>query len=643
MEAVIQVRNLTKVYSPATSQEIRALDEVNFEVGPAEIFGLIGADGAGKTTAFKIMSGVLEPTSGEIAVLGASPRESRDQVGYLTQPFSLYEDLSVIENLRYAAGLRELPKCEFDERRSRYLKLFDLDRFEARLAGRLSGGMKQKLALSCSLIFNPKILLLDEPTTGVDPVSRRDFWDALASLATEGVTIVLATPYLDEAERCHRVALLESGKILQIDSPAQFRTKLGLTRLEMRPSDLARAQALLSSPEAQENGVFDVQRFGDRVDVMVADGGAAIRWIRERLEREGLEVEAFRKASPTLENAFVSTLRRIKGRESSRPFPERSMRANGHRGAVAIGAYELNKLFGSFQAVKDFSLDIRYGEIYGLLGANGAGKTTAIKMICGLLQPTSGVVSLLGKRTKLRSAGVRSKIGYMSQKFTLYDDLTISENLDFYARLYGVPNRLRRSRKEWVLEIAGLSSRADMITRQLPGGWKQRAAFGAALMHEPRVIFLDEPTSGVDPLARRAMWRMINELADHGAAILVVTHYLEEAEQCNRLGFMVAGEIIAQGSPAEVKSQMTGHLLEVETTTGQKALRVLKGHCGPARVSLFGNRLHILVDDAATAGEEVRDCLEAENIEVDRIDEIEFSLEDVFISLIEERRQAIPQ
>ncbi len=262
-----------------------------------------------------------------------------------------------------------------------------------------------------------------------------------------------------------------------------------------------------------------------------------------------------------------------------------------------IGAKDLNKTFGSFKAVKNFQLEVRNGGIYGLLGANGAGKTTSIKLICGLLDPTSGSVTLLGQSKGLRSAEVRSRIGYMSQKFALYDDLTIGENLDFYARLYGVDESVREERKQWVLEEAELKGESKMLTKSLPGGWKQRVAFGAAVMHEPEAIFLDEPTSGVDPLARRAMWRMINEFADRGAGIVVVTHYLEEAEQCNRLGFMVAGEIISQGSPSEVKANMKGELFEIEADHPDLALGALKKKFGASRVSLFGSRLHLVTEN----------------------------------------------
>jgi drug efflux transport system ATP-binding protein len=629
-EAVVEADLLAKSYGP-----LKALDQVSFQVRPGEIFGFIGADGAGKTTAFKIMAGVLAHGSGEIRVLGTTPREAGSKVGYLTQPFSLYMDLSIDENLSYAAGLRLVPPKEYAERRERYFKLFDIYRFADRLAGRLSGGMKQKLALSAALIAGPRLLLLDEPTTGVDPVTRRDFWDALTSLATEGMSIIVATPYLDEAERCHRVALMERGKIFDIDTPALFRSKMGLTRLEVKVDPLAQAEDILAkSPEAA-----DVQRFGDRLDVLAAHPDVAEAELHERAAVNGLRITGIHRSQPTLENAVVGQLRKMRGTQVIPHFPKPSPPRD--QKGIVIGAKDLNKRFGSFQAVKNFQLEIRNGDIYGLLGANGAGKTTAIKIICGLLDPTSGSVGLLGKSKGLRAAAVRSRIGYMSQKFALYDDLTIGENLDFYARLYGVDESVREERKKWVLELSELSGEAGMLTKSLPGGWKQRVAFGAAVMHEPEAIFLDEPTSGVDPLARRAMWRMINEFADRGAGILVVTHYLEEAEQCNNIGFMVAGEIIAQGSPSEVKAAMKGTMSEILTDKPDLALRTLKQKFGASRVSLFGDKLHLVAENDEQKKEAVAE-LENADVKVLSWNPTQFSLEDVFISLIESRRALIP-
>src|SRR5215472_5499480 len=627
---IVEAVSLAKSYG-----SLKALDNVDFQVREGEIFGLIGADGAGKTTAFKIIAGVLPQGGGEIRVLGKTPREAGPRVGYLTQPFSLYLDLSVDENLAYAGGLRQVPAADYADRRERYFKLFDLSRFTDRLTGRLSGGMKQKLALTSALIADPALLLLDEPTTGVDPVTRRDFWDALTSLATVGMTIVVATPYLDEAERCHRVALIERGKIYDIDTPTRFRSKTGLTRLEVEVEPLAQAENVLAkSPETE-----DVQRFGDRLDVMAANPDAAEADLRQRAESNGLEVKEIRRSQPTLENAFVGQLRKMRGAHAVPHFPKPSPPLK--KKDIVIGAKDLNKIFGSFQAVKNFQLEIRNGEIYGLLGANGAGKTTSIKIICGLIDPTSGSVTLLGKSKDLRSAEVRSRIGYMSQKFALYDDLSIGENLDFYARLYGVEESVREERKQWVLDAAELKGEAGMLTKSLPGGWKQRVAFGAAVMHEPEAIFLDEPTSGVDPLARRAMWRMINELADRGAGIVVVTHYLEEAEQCNRLGFMVAGEIIASGSPSEVKANMKGELYELEADHPDLALGALKKKFGASRVSLFGNRLHVVTESDEQKREAAQTLQEA-GVQVLTQKPVPFSLEDVFISLIESRRSEIP-
>ncbi|HKY04574.1 MAG TPA: ATP-binding cassette domain-containing protein, partial [Blastocatellia bacterium] len=540
------------------------------------------------------------------------------------------------ENLRYMGELRRLSVEEIDRRGSRYLKLFDMDRFKDRLAGRLSGGMKQKLALACALITEPRLLLLDEPTTGVDPVSRREFWGTLAGLSAEGMTIVVATPYLDEAERCHRVALMYDGLIHQIGTPDELRRGPGLERMEVRASDLGRAEEILSNAQ----GIVDVQRFGDRLDVMTADTAAAERVTRAALSLAGITVEELRAAAPTLENTFVSVMREMGGEMKRVEFPARRRFRDRPDKAIAIGAKELKKTFGSFHAVKGINIEVRYGEIYGLLGANGAGKTTTIKMLCGLVAPTSGAMELAGERGSLRSSFVRQRVGYMSQKFSLYDDLTIYENLDFFAGVYGVPAAEREEKKRWVLEFSGLEGRGRMLTGALPGGWKQRVAFGAAIMHEPSVLFLDEPTSGVDPLARRAFWKMINSLADRGVAVLVTTHYLEEAEQCNRLGLMVAGELVAEGAPTDIKAAQRGHLVEMITDHPQAAANVLETEMERWRVALFGDRLHVVIDDDVTTGiESLTRRLKDEGIRVLKAYEERFSLEDVFIATVERARK----
>jgi drug efflux transport system ATP-binding protein len=628
--AAIRVRGLVKRYG--SMEAVRGLD---LDVQTGEIFGLVGADGAGKTSIFQILSGVMEATSGTVELLGRPAREARELAGYLTQAFSLYPDLSAAENLRYVGELRRLARDEIETRGRRYLTMFGMERFSDRLAGRLSGGMKQKLALACALVTEPRILLLDEPTTGVDPVSRREFWDVLVELSSQGMTILVATPYLDEAERCHRVALMHDGRVHRTGTPSELRRSLGLHRLEVRTDDLRRAEAALTG----RPGIVDVQRFGDRLDVMVGDVAEGEREVREALVVAHLVLHGIRAGMPTLENTFVSILRALEGERPAPEFPGHPVPSTP---TVAIGARGLRKVFGAFEAVKGVDLAVRYGEVYGLLGANGAGKTTTIKMLCGLLDPSAGDVELAGERGRLRSETVRRQVGYMSQKFSLYDDLTVEENLDFFAGVYGVPPERRAERKRWVLAFAGLAGHGGHLTGLLPGGWKQRVAFGAAVMHEPRVLFLDEPTSGVDPIARRAFWGMINRLADQGAAILVTTHYLEEAEQCNRLGFMVAGELVAEGTPSGVKAAQGGRVLDLLTDNPQRALGVLKAEMERWRVSLFGERLHVIVDGEAEAeAHRLATRLDRAAIRVLEAVPRDYSLEDVFLAVVEKNQHAV--
>jgi ABC-2 type transport system ATP-binding protein len=635
-QEAIRVSGLWKRYGA-----IEAVRGITFEVREGEIFGLIGPDGAGKTSTFQILAGVMQATGGTAHIFGRPAREARAETGYLTQTFSLYADLSVDENIRYIGDLRRVRPDVVAERGRRYLAMFGMDRFAGRLAGRLSGGMKQKLALTCALVPEPRVLLLDEPTTGVDPVSRREFWDTLAHLAAGGLTIVVATPYLDEAERCHRVSLMHLGEIHATGTPAELRAGLQAQRLEVRCARLGEAEELALSLRGRGGPVMDAQRFGDRLDVLTPDAAEGERALRDAAARARLPIEDMRIDRPTLENVFVTTLRRLGQEPAPAPFPARHDHGALAR-QTAIGATNLTKRFGAFTAVNNVHLEIRYGEVYGLLGANGAGKTTTIKMLCGLLEPTQGHVQLAGERGRVRSERVRQRIGYMSQRFSLYNDLTVEENLNFFAGVYGVPPDERDAKRRWVLAFSGLEGKEREITGSLPGGWKQRVAFGAAIMHEPTVLFLDEPTSGVDPLARRAFWAMINRLADAGTAILVTTHYLEEAEQCNRIGLMVAGELVAEGSPDGIKRREMAHrrLLEVRVDQPQRAVDALKRDTDPWRIALFGDRLHVIADDEGDRARELlAGSLRKHGLEVLEIRDGRFSLEDVFVSVVERARQ----
>lgn len=679
MNAVIRVSGLHKRYG-----KFSAVRGISFTIQRGEIFGLIGPDGAGKTTTFQILAGVMEASEGEIEVLGRSPREARLGIGYLTQQFSLYLDLSIDENIRYSAGLRQVPPQRLAERRERYLKLMSLDRFSNRLAGQLSGGMKQKLALCCALVTQPDVLLLDEPTTGVDPVSRREFWDILATLASQGVTIVVATPYLDEAERCNRIALMYEGQIQQTGTLDQLRHGLGLHRLEVRTAQLAAVEQVLeeSIREAEREGnarlekaefpLVDVQTFGDRLDVLVHSYTAGEAKVRQILAQHQLKLESIDLVEATLENVFVTHLRQQGADPPFIPFPQskhtelstrnaksRVQQLDGTQGAVqtaqrltsnpplqiAIETRHLYKKFGNFQAVRDVTLQVRYGEIYGLLGANGAGKTTTIKMLCGLLEPSGGEISLAGQTQNLRSPQLRRRIGYMSQKFTLYDDLSVVQNLEFYCGVYGVPRQERRRKISWVLETCGLVGQEDMLTGQLPGGWKQRIAFGASVMHEPEILFLDEPTSGVDPVARRQFWRLIENFARQGTAVLVTTHYLEEAEHCNAMGFLVAGAVVAEGSPSQIKASQPGELIEIGVSQTQTAANLLKTQIDPWRVSIFGDRLHVVLDDPNRDIAQIKGLFQhyqqpnGASIQINSLRPIPFSLEDAFIGIVQRTQQ----
>lgn len=628
-ELVIDADGLTKQYGART-----AVNNVQLKVAKGELFGLIGPDGAGKTTIFHMLGGILDPTSGSLSVLSMPSHNARLHVGYLTQRFSLYPDLTVEQNLQYASGLRNVPSEDFLKRKEHYLNLMDLKRFSDRQAGNLSGGMKQKLALCSALISRPRLLLLDEPTTGVDPVSRRDFWDVLASVSHEGVTIAVATPYLDEAERCSRIALIHKGVIQETGTPAQLKEKLALKRLELRGAPLPDLERLIVTSQGLPTWASDVQEFGDRLDVLVEDPQTATQTLERAASGSGMRIEISTQ-EPTLENVFALRIKRSEppAREEPYPFVESVTEQN-----VAIEAVHLSKDFGTFHAVRDVNITIEYGQIYGLLGANGAGKTTTIKMLCGLLEATQGQMMLAGKTQDLRQPELRRQIGYMSQKFVLYEDLTVRENLHFYGGVYEVPPQLMQERIDWVIQTCNLAGSENLLTSDLPGGFRQRLSFGATVLHQPRILFLDEPTSGVDPLARRQLWSLIGAFARQGTAILVTTHFLEEAEHCHKLGFMAAGQLVASGSPIEIKNSQPGRLLEVRTNNNQRSLDLLHTMVPRWQASIFGNTLHIVAEQAQQESR-LLDRLRQDGITVESSRAIPFSLEDAFIGIVERHEE----
>jgi len=479
----IQLTNLTKRFGDLT-----AVEGLSLNIPQGELFGLVGSDGAGKTTTLRMLTGVLDASSGQATVLGCDCQNLepvRSRLGYMSQRFGLYPDLTVMENIRFHADIFGVAKAEWTARADRLLAMSGLLPFTKRRAGALSGGMKQKLGLCCALIHTPAVLFLDEPTNGVDPVSRRDFWRILDTLLAEGVTVVVATAYLDEAERCHRVGLLHHGRLMACDSPQNLKQL---------------ADPILTHPTLE--------------DVFIAVLG------------EGADTAVRRRPAPALQSA-----------------------------EPAVVLDRLTRRFGDFTAVNGISLSVPKGEIFGFLGPNGAGKSTTIRMLCGILEPSSGSGKVAGLDIGQAAERIKESIGYMSQKFSLYEDLTVAENIAFYGGIYRLPARELAQRADWVIEMAGLAERRNSKAGELSAGWRQRLALGCALLHRPPIIFLDEPTAGVDPLNRRRFWQLIHSLAAEGVTVFVTTHYMDEAEYCDRLALIYRGELVAIGTPQALKQQ----------------------------------------------------------------------------------------
>jgi ABC-2 type transport system ATP-binding protein len=525
-----------------------ALDQVSGSIRGGEITGLVGPDGAGKTTLIRLMTGLMVPDSGGVEVLGFGTRErSADiqaAIGYMPQRFGLYEDLSVRENLELYADLRGLPTQDratvFDE----LLTFTDLKRFSTRLSGKLSGGMKQKLGLACALLKKPRLLLLDEPGVGVDPISRRDLWKMVEDLIKEGVGVVWSTAYLDEAEACDRVLLLNEGKLLFSGKPQQMTDRV--KGRVFRVTGVSGRRRTMLAKLLDEDGIVDGGIQGEAIRLVTTPGREA------RFAASGNAKVS--PAEPRFEDAFVDMLGGGPGGHSMLAEAQASLVAR--REGPVIEAKGLVKRFGDFTAADNITFDIPSGEIFGLLGPNGAGKSTTFKMLCGLLKPTGGEGRVAGFDLRRDAAQARNRLGYMAQKFSLYGDLSVRQNLQFFAGVYGLTGSKKRERIELMTSIFDFGPRLSMSAKDLPLGLKQRLALACAVMHEPQALFLDEPTSGVDPITRREFWTHINGLVEKGVTVLVTTHFMDEAEYCDRISLIYRGRSIALGSPDELKASV---------------------------------------------------------------------------------------
>jgi len=525
-----------------------AVDALSATIHPGRITGLVGPDGAGKTTLVRLIAGLLEPTEGTIEVFGSKTVQDsariREILGYMPQRFGLYEDLSVLENLNLYAEMRGLEKKERKVRFAELLRFTGLEPFTDRLSRRLSGGMKQTLGLACSLIKMPKLLLLDEPSVGVDPISRRELWRMVRELVADDVVVVWNTAYLDEAESCDEVLLMNEGKLLFHGKPGELTEKMNGRVVQVQGLPAMHKRAALTRWLK---------------DTRVVDGviqGSALRLVM----KDAMPVSADMNIVPVMprfEDSFIDMLGGVPKRESVLARREMKKAMDDKPVVVAQG---LTKRFGSFTAVHNNNFSIDRGEIYGLLGPNGAGKSTTFKMLCGLLRPTEGKSFIAGHNLLQSPSKARSRLGYMAQKFSMYGDLTVRQNLMFFAGIYGLWGLAKRRVVGEMIDMFELGPYASTNSALLPLGFKQRLSLAAALMHEPDVLFLDEPTSGVDPLTRREFWTHINALVEKGVTILVTTHFMDEAEYCDRISLIFQGETIAEGTPDDLK-----HLVRSET------------------------------------------------------------------------------
>ena len=546
MPAAIAVRGLDKRFGAIT-----ALKSIQATINSAELTGLVGPDGAGKTTLLRVLAGLMTPTSGKVEVAGhdvaADNAAIHEVVGYMPQRFGLYEDLTVIENLNLYARLRSLPRGEAQQVFQQLLHFTRLEPFTQRLAGRLSGGMKQKLGLACALMARPKVLLLDEPSVGVDPVSRQDLWEMVEALIDDGMAVVWSTAYLDEAERCDTVLLLHDGELEYHGPPQDLTRRIEGRSYRITGAAASRRQLLVDALELASVGDAVVQ--GDAVRVVLK----AATDVQSLTDLASTHAGKLNPTAPRFEDAFIDLLGGGPGGRSA--IAER-MPAVSLDTDVAVRCEALTKRFGSFVATDAVSFDVRPGEVFGLLGPNGAGKSTTFKMLCGLLKPSAGEASVVGYNLLRAPSEAKLHLGYMAQKFSLYGLLSVAQNLDFYAGIYSLAGAEKRNRIDEMIETFALQRYLDVSPETLPLGFKQRLALACALMHRPAVLFLDEPTSGVDPITRREFWTHINGLVRKGVTVLVTTHFMDEAEYCDRVALMYRAQVIALDSPDALKARV---------------------------------------------------------------------------------------
>jgi ABC-2 type transport system ATP-binding protein len=547
-DALVHLDRVKKVFP---NHEKAALEELTAQIMPGKVTGLVGPDGAGKTTLLRLMAGLMHLTSGTIKIIDLDPirdtSELRKIIGYMPQKFGLYDDLSVQENLNLHADLREVIDHEREEEFQHLLDLTDLTGFTNRMAGKLSGGMKQKLGLACALLGRPKLLLLDEPGVGVDPISRRELWKMVRDLVSQDITVVWSTAYLEEAELCDDVLLLSEGRMLFNGPPKEMTSRMEGRCFQLRDVAGSRREVLTRVLDRDE--VLDAVIQGNSVRVV----------LRKDADKPKLDdLQAGGKAHwvpipPRFEDAFLDVL----GEKPPGKSPLADHLKNLEKdGSTVIEATHLTKRFGDFTATNDVSFKVVRGEIFGLLGPNGAGKSTIFKMMCGLLQPTSGKALVTNIDLKTSASKARQHLGYMAQKFSLYGNLSVQQNLMFFSGAYGLDGADQQQEVVGMLQIFHLEPYLKASADSLPLGFKQRLALACAMMHRPDILFLDEPTSGVDPVTRREFWTHINSVVEKGVTVMVTTHFMDEAEYCDRIGLVFRGKMIAASTPDELKKMV---------------------------------------------------------------------------------------